>query len=676
LEWAISLNRPSRRVDRNPEAIEARRSHLRRKKIALAFILFLPLALALAAAPVQKEEPASGHWYVITIADKPVGYMHETVLQGAAGSGTILSKSDMKMVLNRLGARVELEMLSYDEETNDGLLRRVGYEMRASLLSTKTEAVIKDKTIEIRSQAGGKEYTRTLNFSGTLLGPEGIRQISLEKLRNAGDMVEFQTFAAELDTVTKGNRKVLARETLKVAGKDTPVLKVEEVLEASAAKGITWLDSEFLAVKQEMPTPFGTARIILADEQQALAAASGEELPSEIYASSIIRSNIRLPRARNLEYLKVKLIHRKPDLGWPEIKSPYQTVLSKSADSLVLEIKRPKPPEKAEALPVALNEGNKQYLMPNAYIQSDMPDIRALARQVVGGEKDIFKAALKLERWVAENMKFDLGIILAPSSEIFKNRRGTCVGYATLLAALTRAAGIPSRVVMGYVYALGMFGGHAWAEILIGETWIPIDAAIVAQGVADAGRLYFIASSLYEGAGSLAAGGAGQQIFGQVDIRILEYAGPDGKRTAVPENALSYNIYGDLYENNWLGLELHKPPGFKFTKLDAVWPETIFAAIEGPDEEKVELQEYYLLPWKEPRDSAREILAGLNIRGKPRDEKISGRPALVLEETTKAAMVIIDRPEAWVLFAVGRDAPKLLAKAAGGFKLLSSASPR
>ena len=161
-----------------------------------------------------------------------------------------------------------------------------------------------------------------------------------------------------------------------------------------------------------------------------------------------------------------------------------------------------------------------------------------------------------------------------------------------------------------------------------------------------------------------------------MDIKILEYAGPDGKKVAVPEAARSYSINGDLYENRWLGLELLKPPGFKFTKLDAVWPDTTFAAMEGPDGEKVELQEYYLLPWKEPGDSAREILAGLNIRGKPRDEKISGRPALVLEETAKAAMVIIDRPEAWVLFAVGKNAPKSLAKAAEGFKLLSSTSPR
>jgi len=656
-------------VSRRPGTHETRPFRLLPRRIGLIVIFFLAPAL-LAAVPAQKGEPASEKWFVITIADKPVGYSYERVAMGAAGGDPILSTSDTRMVLNRLGAKVELRMISSYEETKDGLLKKVGYEMQASLLSTKTEAVIKGQTIEIRSQAGGKSYTRTLKFSGTLLGPEGIRQISEKRLHNPGDIVEFQTFAPELDTVSKGSRKVLAKEMLKIAGKDIPALKVEEVIEATAGKGTAWLDSDFEAVKQEMPTPFGMAQVILTDREQALAAASGEELPAEMYASSIIRSNIRVPKARSLEYLKVRLVHRKPELGWPEIKSPYQTVLSKSADSLILEIKRPKPSEKAAGLPVAMNENNKQFLLPNAYIQSDMPELQALARTIIGSEKDTLKAALKLERWVTENMKFDLGIVLAPSSEIFKNRRGTCVGYATLLAALTRAVGIPSRIVMGYVYVLGMFGGHAWTEIWIGESWIPIDAAIVAQGVADAGRLYFIASSLYEGAGSLAGGGAGQQVFGQVDIKILEYAGPDGKKVTVPEAARPYSINGDLYANQWLGLELLKPPDSKFAKLDLVWPETTVAVIEGPKGEKVELQEHYLLPWKAPQDSAREILDRLNIRGKAREQKVSGRPAIILEAKTKAAMVIIDKPEAWVLIAEGNEAPKWLARAAAGLKLL------
>ncbi len=641
--------------------------HLPVIRIGPVFLLLLARALS-PAIPAQKVEPASEKWFVITIADKPVGYSFEKVLT-ASGSGNILSTSDTKLVLNRLGAKVELRMVSNYEETKDGLLMKVGYEMQASLLSTKTEAVVKGQTIEIRSQAGGKSYTRSLDFTGTLLGPEGIRQISAKRLRNPGDVVEFQTFAPELDTVSKGSRKVLAREALKVAGKDIPALKVEEVIEATAGKGTAWLDREFEAVKQEMPTPFGMAQVILADKARALAAASGEELPAEIYESSIIRSNIRIPRARSLEYLKVKLVHRNPELGWPDIKSPYQTVLSRSADSLILEIKRPKPPSKSANLPVALNENNKQYLLPNAYIQSDIRELRDLARTVVGNEKDILTAGLKLVRWVNENMKFDLGIVLAPSSEIFKNRRGTCVGYATLLAALTRAVGIPSRVVMGYVYVLGMFGGHAWTEILIGESWIPIDAAIVAQGMADAGRLYFIASSLYEGVGSLASGGAGQQVFGQIDIRVQEFAGPDEIKVTVPESARPYNVNGDLYENPWLGLELLKPSDFRFAKLDSVWPDLTVAVMEGPKGEKVELQEHHILPWKAARDSAREILERLNIPGKAREQKVSGRTAIIVEAEGKAAMVVIAQPEAWVLIAEGKEASKLLTRTAAGLKL-------
>ena len=115
---------------------------------------------------------------------------------------------------------------------------------------------------------------------------------------------------------------------------------------------------------------------------------------------------------------------------------------------------------------------------------------------------------LSLGRWAAENMTFDLGIVFAPAIEIMRDRRGTCTGYAVLLAALARAAGIPSRVVMGYVYAMRMFGGHAWAEVLVGEEWVPLDAAIVNEGPADATHLAIIASSLENGPGELSLGAA------------------------------------------------------------------------------------------------------------------------------------------------------------------------
>jgi transglutaminase-like putative cysteine protease len=90
-------------------------------------------------------------------------------------------------------------------------------------------------------------------------------------------------------------------------------------------------------------------------------------------------------------------------------------------------------------------------------VQSDEPALHALARRVIGRETDAWRASLELERWVADSMHFDLGVVFAPSVEVLEQRRGSRVAYATLLAALTRTVGIPSRVVFGFAYVNGIF---------------------------------------------------------------------------------------------------------------------------------------------------------------------------------------------------------------------------
>ena len=610
----------------------------------------------------------SDQWFVMTLGGTPVGYVHEsTTLAGNGEAAVLATDSTLKMVLNRLGNKVEIESVSHTEETPEGRLKSVAYEMRASVLSTKTRAVVKDGLIEIRSEAGGKTYARTIPFTGVLLGPEGVRRLSLERLKGPGDRIEFQTFAAEVESVSRGSQTALAWEPLHIEGREIRALKTEETLEAAGAKSTSWLDERRESVRQEMPTPFGPALIVPATRAQALEAAGGGTLPEEIYARSIIKTNVRLPRARTLDYVKLRITRRDPTGDWPDFTGPTQKATAKTEATLDLEIRRPALPPSVRR-PVAVTDANREFLAPNAYIQSDDPVLRRTALDMVGGETDLWKAALRLERWVSENMRFDLGITFAPSTELFKNRRGTCVGYATLLATLARAAGIPSRVAIGYVYALGMFGGHAWAEVLIGEAWIPIDAAIVAPGCADPARFYLTRSSLYGGGGSLTSGAA-QQILGQVDVRILEFAGAEGRVVVVPEKALPYKIEGDRYENPWLGITIAKPAGWVFTKLDAVWPEATVVGMEGADGAKAELQEAYLLPWLGQDEALRQALARLVPGGKERRTRIGEGPALAWESPEKAALAVPDGPQAWVFVVNGKNAGRIVDELAAGWKL-------
>src|SRR5262249_6637301 len=157
-----------------------------------------------------------------------------------------------------------------------------------------------------------------------------------------------------------------------------------------------------------------------------------------------------------------------------------------------------------------------------------------------------------------------LGIAIAPASEVARNRRGTCFGYAVLLASLARAEGIPSRIRMGFVYAGGIWGGHAWVEVRVGNDWIPLDAALYSPGAADAARFSFFTSSLQEG--TISQVGELARLYGNVDLQVLDYT-VHGKRVVVPQEARPFTITGDTYRNPWLGLTVEKPKGFGFTQL-------------------------------------------------------------------------------------------------------------
>ncbi|HEV7766438.1 MAG TPA: transglutaminase domain-containing protein [Thermoanaerobaculia bacterium] len=81
-----------------------------------------------------------------------------------------------------------------------------------------------------------------------------------------------------------------------------------------------------------------------------------------------------------------------------------------------------------------------EYLEPNALIEAAHPEIVKIAAEIAGTAPDAYRPALALTKWTAENMKMDAGIVMAPASELIRERKATCVGYATLLASRARIA--------------------------------------------------------------------------------------------------------------------------------------------------------------------------------------------------------------------------------------------
>jgi len=96
---------------------------------------------------------------------------------------------------------------------------------------------------------------------------------------------------------------------------------------------------------------------------------------------------------------------------------------------------------------------------------------------------------------------------------------GDCNEHAVLLAALGRAAGLPTRVVAGTVYLEGFFYYHAWCEVWLGR-WVPIDPAFD-QFPADATHIKFVVGGPEEQMAMLA-------IIGRLGIEVLDAPLPQG----------------------------------------------------------------------------------------------------------------------------------------------------
>lgn len=125
------------------------------------------------------------------------------------------------------------------------------------------------------------------------------------------------------------------------------------------------------------------------------------------------------------------------------------------------------------------------YLAANAVLNINDPILIDLAKRAAGDEKDLFKLADRLRRFVTDyvaDKSMDVGF--ATASEVARNKSGDCSEHGVFLAALGRIAGIPSRVVVGLAYApvfggqSDIFGYHMWTQFWIDGQWVDVDAAL------------------------------------------------------------------------------------------------------------------------------------------------------------------------------------------------------
>lgn len=142
---------------------------------------------------------------------------------------------------------------------------------------------------------------------------------------------------------------------------------------------------------------------------------------------------------------------------------------------------------------------NGSYLGAGFGITPDDPAVRAVVGQVVHGGSSV-DVALALYRWMLNNTDYDFSRLSASDLQIpaktLQTHGGVCRDLAALYVSLLRAAGVPARLVTGYVgTTIGDF--HAWVEFYAGplygqDPWMPVDVSIAGgSGTPEAVAFFF-----------------------------------------------------------------------------------------------------------------------------------------------------------------------------------------
>lgn len=110
-------------------------------------------------------------WYSILIAGQKAGFMFQrTEPIQREGRPLLRTVSETKIVLNRLGTRVEMLSSAEYVETESGRLVEVESELKYSALPVRTEARVEDGRVVMKTFSGGSSQERNILFPENFWG--------------------------------------------------------------------------------------------------------------------------------------------------------------------------------------------------------------------------------------------------------------------------------------------------------------------------------------------------------------------------------------------------------------------------------------------------------------------------------------------------------------------------
>jgi hypothetical protein len=458
------------------EAVSARRCVLRaadftRSLMAMRGFPSLCFALGFGAATLAAAQPSNNPtiWYVITSGTgAPIGYGSTEVVLRHGGQDVIETQAVFlqeqgEPATNIIGRTV----FSQDPS---GRTLSINAMTRMGRFVSRTDVRIEGDAAHIVSEtpSGRWRSTTALNPSVRFDGGEGL-------LPNWSPTVtprlEFDNFS--VDAMSVDHVVIQAQQSARGA-EQRSALRFE--YNDGGLVGVTQLtvDRDGRLVESAQPMFGSTLHLRVTDERTALA----PHLPYPLIPNSAVRSPVRISASAAQAHIRYTFSFR-DGIAFTPPQTGEQRVVQQDDRATVDICEECGPGLATDRAALA------DALRPTLWMQSDDPRLRAIAAPVAAMTiSDAQKMRLLLQRAKPYIARPDYAGHYSALDTISR-RAGDCTEAAVLLAALGRAAGIPTRVASGLVYTRQVYFGvssaflpHSWTLAYVDGRWRSFDLAL------------------------------------------------------------------------------------------------------------------------------------------------------------------------------------------------------
>jgi hypothetical protein len=392
---------------------------------------------------------SSAQWKGVYYRGEKIGFMVSQTVPAADGY-ELQEDGQLRMAL--LGASSAARLRTSVQVDKAFGLKRFSFSLDPGTGAIEVNGRLEGRRLilEIKTPSGLRSETRDL-AEPPVLALNLPRRLAAEGL-TAGRRLEVTVF----DPATLRNAPmsvlVKGREVVESAGRPMPAFRVETSFGGVSAT--SWITDLGDVVKEE-----STLGLVVVRETREHATALG--VPGQIQtdmleaAAVVPKGSRRIDDPRGVARLRVRLVG-----------APYPTTdLEGVGQSLVGDVIQIQ--DLQGALPGKADPEASRFVAPEAFLESDDPEILAEARRAVQGSVAPREQAERLVRHVNAILRKKPTVSLPSAREVLRTRVGDCNEHTALYVAMARALGIPARIAVGLVYLHGAFYYHAWAEVYL-----------------------------------------------------------------------------------------------------------------------------------------------------------------------------------------------------------------